>query len=69
MNNFPQQDSVAATKFRVDTFARELNLQPQRILSWALCYAVLSAWWSIEDQTEGAEQSIAAARVFEHLMA
>ncbi len=68
MNNFPQQDSVAATKFRVETFARELNLQPQRILSWALCYAVLSAWWSIEDQVEGAEQSIAAAHVFEQLM-
>jgi hypothetical protein len=57
MNNFPQQDSVVATQFRVDTFARELNLQPERILSWALCYAVLSAWWSIEDQTEGASKA------------
>ncbi len=68
MNNFPRQDSVAATKFRVDTFARELNLQPERILSWALCYAVLSAWWSIEDHVEGAEQSIQAAHVFGQLL-
>jgi streptomycin 6-kinase len=68
MNNFPQQNSVAATQFRVDTFARELDLQPERILSWALCYAVLSAWWSIDDGVEGAGQSIAAARVFQQLL-
>ncbi|HEX8234833.1 MAG TPA: aminoglycoside phosphotransferase family protein [Abditibacteriaceae bacterium] len=69
MNNFPQHDSLAATKFRVDTFVAELNLQRERVLSWALCYAVLSAWWSIEDRTEGAEQSIEAAFVFEQLLA
>jgi streptomycin 6-kinase len=68
MNNFPQQDAVTATKFRVDTFVTELNLQRDRVLSWALCFAVLSAWWSIEDHTEGAEQSIEAAFVFKHLM-
>jgi streptomycin 6-kinase len=68
MNNFPQQDAVTATKFRVDTFVTELNLQRDRVLSWALCFAVLSAWWSIEDHTEGAEQSIEAALVFKQLM-
>jgi streptomycin 6-kinase len=69
MNNFPQRDSVAATQLRVDTFVTELNLQRERVVAWALCYAVLAAWWCIEDGVECADQSLEVAFVFEQLLA
>jgi streptomycin 6-kinase len=42
------------TTRRIATFAGVLNLDPERIRDWALAQAVLSAWWSIEDNDDPA---------------
>lgn len=39
----------AAIQKRVQTFARELNLDPRRVLAWGFAQAVLSAIWATED--------------------
>lgn len=38
---------------RVALLAERLGLDRQRILAWGVAQAVLSAWWDIEDNTEG----------------
>lgn len=38
---------------RVALLAERLGLDRQRILSWGVAQAVLSAWWDIEDNAEG----------------
>ncbi len=53
---------------RVDIFAAELGLDRQRILSWGLCHSILSAWWSIEDNTDGASYTIACAELMDSLL-
>ena len=42
--------SPATIRKRVDRFARELRLDPGRILAWAFAQAVLAAIWEIEDE-------------------
>lgn len=39
----------AMTACRIAIFADTLDLDPERIRDWALAQAILSAWWSIED--------------------
>jgi streptomycin 6-kinase len=34
---------------RATIFAEQLNLSRERILGWAFCKAILSAWWCIEE--------------------
>ncbi|MCP5099828.1 MAG: phosphotransferase [Chloroflexi bacterium] len=34
---------------RATIFANQLNLNRDRILAWAFCKAILSAWWSVEE--------------------
>jgi streptomycin 6-kinase len=46
---------------RVDQLAEELGLDRERLISWGLAQAVLSAWWSIEDHGHGWEPAIAVA--------
>ncbi|HYO49089.1 MAG TPA: aminoglycoside phosphotransferase family protein [Chloroflexia bacterium] len=46
---------------RVDQLAEELGLDRERLISWGLAQAVLSAWWSIEDHGYGWEPAIAVA--------
>ena len=46
---------------RIAQLAEELGLDRTRIWGWALAQAVLSAWWTIEDHGQGAEETIAMA--------
>jgi streptomycin 6-kinase len=46
---------------RVDQLAEELGFDRERLISWGLAQAVLSAWWSIEDHGYGWEPAIAVA--------
>jgi len=51
---------------RIDVLADELGLDRARIRGWGVAQAVLSAWWTIEDNGTGWEPTIALA---EHLAA
>ena len=52
---------------RVRQFAEELGFDRERIRSWGLSYAVLSACWSLEDHGEGWEWPILCAETLAHL--
>jgi streptomycin 6-kinase len=39
------------TKRRIDILHEHLEFERERILEWTLAHAILSAWWSIEDNT------------------
>jgi len=36
---------------RIDILHEHLGFERERILEWSLAHAVLSAWWSIEDDS------------------
>jgi streptomycin 6-kinase len=38
-------------KKRIDILHEHLGFERERILEWSLAHAVLSAWWSFEDNT------------------
>jgi len=40
-------------KKRIDILHEHLGFERERILEWSLAHAVLSAWWSFEDNTGG----------------
>jgi streptomycin 6-kinase len=46
---------------RIDQLAERLGFERQRIRDWGLAQAVLSAWWSIEDEGSGWEPALACA--------
>ena len=37
------------TEKRIAILSEMLGMERERIRSWAICHAVLSAWWSLED--------------------
>jgi len=53
---------------RVAIFSEMLGFDPDRILGWGLAQAVLSAWWSVEDNDSGWESALAYAAAFYALM-
>jgi streptomycin 6-kinase len=64
LQNEPHPRRILAR--RVDQLAEELGFDRERLLSWGIAQAVLSAWWSYEDHGHGWEFAIACA---EHLTA
>jgi streptomycin 6-kinase len=46
---------------RVDQLSEQLGFDRQRLIGWGIAQAVLSAWWSIEDQGYGWEPAIQCA--------
>jgi streptomycin 6-kinase len=55
----------AQTEKRIAILSEMLDMERERIRSWAICHAVLSAWWSIEDNDPGwGEYSLRCAEVF-----
>jgi streptomycin 6-kinase len=53
---------------RVDLLAEELGFDKERIIGWGFAQAVLSAWWSFEDQGHGWEWAIQCARLLGELI-
>lgn len=49
---------VSILQQRIDLFARELDLDPERIRDWTVAESVLSAWWMIEDGAADASVAI-----------
>ena len=58
---YSRPDPVRLTRRRVDLLADRLGFDRQRIVGWALAQAVLSAWWSIEDEGYGWEGAMQVA--------
>jgi len=50
-------------KRRIDILHEHLGFERERILEWSLAHAVLSAWWSLEDNT-GWEYAAQCAELF-----
>jgi streptomycin 6-kinase len=48
--------------------AEELGFDKERIIGWGFAQAVLSAWWSFEDQGHGWEWAIQCARLLGELI-
>ncbi|KIL34354.1 kinase [Cohnella kolymensis] len=67
LNNLPDSDKSRITERRVDIFANELQLRKDRILSWAFCHSILSAWWCVEDNAGSADSSLEMAMIFDNL--
>jgi streptomycin 6-kinase len=51
---------------RIDILHEHLGFERERILEWSLAHAILSAWWSIEDNT-GYESAMQFAEVIDSL--
>lgn len=61
----PEQSQRVQTEKRIAILSEMLALERERVRSWALCHAVLSAWWSIEDNASGwGEYSLRCAEIF-----
>jgi streptomycin 6-kinase len=54
------------TKRRVSILAERLGWERETIIKWATAHAVLSAWWSIEDDEEW-ESAMRCAEIFSEL--
>jgi len=50
-NKFPEGISRQLILRRIDILHEQLGFERERILEWSLAHAILSAWWSIEDDT------------------
>lgn len=49
---------------RIAILSERLGFAPECIRDWAICHAVLSAWWDIEGSGENSEYAIACAEVY-----
>jgi streptomycin 6-kinase len=56
--------AVRQAERRIAILSERLGFAPQCIRDWAICHAILSAWWDIEDSGEGSEYAIACAEVY-----
>lgn len=54
-------DPVRVTERRIAQLSDELGFERARVRGWGLAQAVLSAWWSIEDEGELGEHGYAVA--------
>jgi streptomycin 6-kinase len=61
-----KQDYRGMTKRRIDILHERLGFERERIREWGLAHAILSAWWSIEDHTDG-EYALAFAKMIADL--
>ena len=53
------------TEKRIAILSEMLGMERERIRAWAICHAVLSAWWSNEDSDPGwGEYSLRCAEIF-----
>jgi streptomycin 6-kinase len=57
----PRPQPAAVLARRASILAEVLEIDRKRILAWSFAQAVLSAWWSIEDQGHGWEGAIEVA--------
>lgn len=61
----PQLDALLAG--RIAVLSGRLGLDPRRIHGWALAFAVLSAWWSYEDEPAEFASDFAVAQALDRI--
>ncbi|WP_276353658.1 aminoglycoside phosphotransferase family protein [Cohnella caldifontis] len=61
MNEIDSKDPQGQARRRALTFADAMGRDPDRILRWAYCHAMLSAWWCIEDGVGQADRQVGLA--------
>jgi streptomycin 6-kinase len=71
-NPFPQlldyPDVGRVLSRRIDILAHELGFERERIRRWGLAQAVLSAWWSFEDQAGSWQYGIRVGEILSGLV-
>lgn len=68
LNQWPTEHVEKTIRRRIEIFVQELGLQGERVIAWAFCHTILSAWWYIEDQVDGKEAALQKALVFERIL-
>ena len=58
-------DALRITERRIAILSERLGFPRQRIRDWAMCFAVLSAWWNTAPDGSGSEYSTACAQLIE----
>ena len=58
-------DPVRLTQRRIAVLSERLGLEREIIRAWGIAHAVLSAWWSVDDQDGWGQHSIRCAEVIE----
>ncbi len=59
ISSMPHLERVLAR--RIDILVERLGLDRRRVIGWSLAAAVLSAWWSCEDEGEAGQGALACA--------
>lgn len=68
-NPAPQRcTDISVQRRRLDVLADELNMDRERMLAYGVAHAVLSAWWSYEDSSDGWESACACGEILARLM-
>ncbi len=55
------------TERRLSILSERLGFPRQRLLDWAFCHAILSAWWDMQPDGTGGEYSLRCAELFASL--
>jgi len=58
-----ETEIVGLLERRISIFSEVLSVPRERIIGWLRSFAVLSAWWSIEDSTGSWEEGIALGEI------
>ncbi len=52
-------EAIQRTRRRINILAERIGLDRQRLLNWAICFSLLSAWWDTKEDGSGGEYSSA----------
>jgi streptomycin 6-kinase len=63
-DSYSTRDRIRRTERRIAILSERLGLDRQRLRTWAIVHAVLSAWWDLEDNTGDGQNAIACAEMF-----
>lgn len=68
LENYSDAELKQLQSRRIDIFAEMLGFDRQRMLGWGLAQAVLSAWWSVEEEGDFGQQAMRCAQALSDLM-
>lgn len=63
--NHPRREKILKT--RLEMFSQSFEIEPQNLRKWAYAEAVLSAWWTFEDNGKDYEKWLASAQMWDSL--
>jgi streptomycin 6-kinase len=59
-----ETEAIRRTQRRIAILSDRLGFDRERLRAWAICHAVLSAWWDLAEDGTGGEHSRAWAEIF-----